>query len=76
MIRYKGGTCKWWHFYPTEEYGAGDETFLYLETRIRGFPWIFYYLFNKHNNFLAQALKEESRLIEHLRNSDILRQGL
>ena len=22
MIRYKGGSCKWWHFYPSEEYPA------------------------------------------------------
>jgi hypothetical protein len=22
MIRYKGGTCKWWHFFPTEDYAA------------------------------------------------------
>ena len=20
MIRYKGGNCKWWHFYPSETY--------------------------------------------------------
>ena len=20
MIRYKGGNCKWWHFYPYETY--------------------------------------------------------
>ena len=22
MIRYNGGTCKWWHFFPYEEYPA------------------------------------------------------
>ena len=20
LIRYKGGNCKWWHFYPSEKY--------------------------------------------------------
>jgi hypothetical protein len=22
VFRYRGGTCKWWHFYPNEEYPA------------------------------------------------------